>query len=228
MYPSAEITAATALGTPRPSRRATWALRLGLVGTALLLPVLALELLFRLAGPVLPGNYDTGIRLVRHPVYGHYHPPDHQLWIQRDEFTTHIETNAAGQRGKPVPIEKPAGTFRILVLGDSFVEAEQVQGCAHVGSMVAGMGVPGSRVRNAPAEIATELFATDAYLCDFEASIEEVDAEGRCPCQLGRVRRGTRCQQERDQGEPLRGGPHPGRSRRVGACYPLGQVSDSS
>ncbi len=45
--------------------------------------------------------------------------------------------------------------------------------------MVAGMGVPGSRVRNAPAEIAAELFATDAYLCDFEATVDEVDPEGR-------------------------------------------------
>jgi hypothetical protein len=78
------------------------------------------------AGPFVPGNYDTGIRLVRHPVYGHYHPPDHQLWIQRDEFTSHIQTNAAGQRGRNIPVEKPPGTYRILVLGDSFVEAEQV------------------------------------------------------------------------------------------------------
>jgi hypothetical protein len=103
-----------------------WGLRIGLILAALLLPVLLLEVLFRVAGPFLPGNYDTGVRLVRHPVYGHYHPPSHDLWIQRDEFTTHIHTNAAGQRGPDVPLAKPPGTFRILVLGDSFVEAEQV------------------------------------------------------------------------------------------------------
>jgi hypothetical protein len=65
-----------------------------------------------------------------------------------------------------------------------------------------------------------------------QASVEgrerEVDAEGRCPCQLGRVRRGTRCPQERDKGEPLRGGPQLGRSRRVGNCYLLAQLSDSN
>ena len=113
--------------SPHLSRRAVWPLRAGLILFALLLPVLLLEILFRVAGPILPGNYDTGIRLVRHPIYGHYHPTSHQLWIQRDEFTTHIETNAAGQRGREIPIPKPPGTFRILVLGDSFVEAEQVQ-----------------------------------------------------------------------------------------------------
>lgn len=125
---------ATRAGTPaaltarpaRASRRALWMARLGLALAALLLPVLAVELLLRAAGPVLPGNYDTGVRLVRHPVYGHYHPPDHALWIRRDEFTVHLRTNAAGQRGRPVPLAKPPGTFRILVLGDSFVEAEQV------------------------------------------------------------------------------------------------------
>lgn len=62
------------------------------------------------------------------------------------------------------------------------------------------MGVPGNRVRNAPPELASELFATDAYVCDFEATVAEVDAEtgrvcldrtafypggGGQPCDLG-------------------------------------------
>ena len=126
LSPDIPAALATPASQPRLSRRATWALRVALILSAFLLPVLALEVLFRVAGPFLPGNYDTGIRLVRHPVYGHYHPPDHQLWIQRDEFTTFIQTNAAGQRGKLVPHREAARTFRILVLGDSFVEAEQV------------------------------------------------------------------------------------------------------
>jgi hypothetical protein len=126
VHPSAELPPATGAQPPELSHRAVWALRLGLIVGAVLLPVLALEIAFRVAGPFVPGNYDTGIRLVRHPVYGHYHPPDHQLWIQRDEFTSHIRTNAAGQRGRSIPVEKPSGTYRILVLGDSFVEAEQV------------------------------------------------------------------------------------------------------
>jgi hypothetical protein len=100
--------------------------RLGIVVGALLLPVLLFEVLLRTAGPVLPGNYETDAWLVRHPVYGHYHPPSFRAWMKRDEFTTLIQTNEAGQRGRSVPIEKPAGTFRILVLGDSFVEAYQV------------------------------------------------------------------------------------------------------
>ena len=107
MHPGAKLSPAMPASVPTLSRRAIWALRIGLILAAFLLPVLALEVFFQIAGPFVPGNYDTGIRLVRHPVYGHYHPPDHQLWIQRDEFTTHVQTNAAGQRGRSVPIESP-------------------------------------------------------------------------------------------------------------------------
>ena len=102
------------------------AARLGLILGSLFLPVLLLETLFRVAGPFPPGNYDTGVWLVPHPLYGYYHPPDHATWIRRDELTTFVQTNAAGQRGRPVALAKPPGTFRILVLGDSFVEAVQV------------------------------------------------------------------------------------------------------
>jgi hypothetical protein len=42
------------------------------------------------------------------------------------KFVTHFQTNAAGQRGRPISLEKEPGTFRVLVLGDSFVEAAQV------------------------------------------------------------------------------------------------------
>jgi len=100
--------------------------RLALVCAALLLPILLFEVVLRALGPVLPGNYDTGAWLVRHPVYGHYHPTDFRGWIKRDEFTQLMQTNSVGQRGRSVPVEKASGTFRILVLGDSFVEAYQV------------------------------------------------------------------------------------------------------
>ena len=42
------------------------------------------------------------------------------------------------------------------------------------------MGVPGNPQEKAPAELAaTELFAVDAYRRDFEATVVEVDREGR-------------------------------------------------
>jgi hypothetical protein len=101
-------------------------LRLTLVVLALLLPLALLEAAFRLAGPFIPGNYDTGAYLTRHPRYGHYHPANYSGWIKRDEYVVHVQTNAERQRGPAIPFERTPGTFRILVLGDSFVEAVQV------------------------------------------------------------------------------------------------------
>lgn len=100
--------------------------RVALVGSALLLPLLVLELGLRIFGPFLPGNYETGAYLVRHPLYGHYHPENFSGWIKTDEYAVPIRTNREGQRGPDIPTAKPPGVFRILVLGDSFVEAVQV------------------------------------------------------------------------------------------------------
>lgn len=48
-------------------------------------------------------------------------------WTQEDrEFVVPVRINAAGRRDLDRAIAKPAGTFRILLLGDSFVEAMQV------------------------------------------------------------------------------------------------------
>ena len=102
------------------------AARLVLVLLAVLLPLATLEVAFRVAGPFIPGNYDTGSYLTRHPRYGHYHPASYSGWIKRDEYVVQIRTNAERQRGPAVPFERTPGTFRILVLGDSFVEAAQV------------------------------------------------------------------------------------------------------
>jgi hypothetical protein len=100
--------------------------RLLLVLLAVLVPLAALEVAFRVAGPFIPGNYDTGSYLTRHPRYGHYHPASYSGWIKRDEYVVQIRTNAERQRGPAVPFERAPGTYRILVLGDSFVEAAQV------------------------------------------------------------------------------------------------------
>lgn len=109
-----------------PVRGRLVAARLLLVLLAVLLPLVVLEVAFRVAGPFIPGNYDTGSYLTRHPRYGHYHPAGYSGWIKRDEYVVHLRTNAERQRGPSVPFERTSGTYRILVLGDSFVEAAQV------------------------------------------------------------------------------------------------------
>jgi hypothetical protein len=46
--------------------------------------------------------------------------------VQRGIFSTEIEVNSAGFRDREHSIEKQAGTRRVVLLGDSFLEAIQV------------------------------------------------------------------------------------------------------
>jgi len=54
-------------------------------------------------------------------------PDAHGWWTQEEhEFFVPVTINAAGRRDLDRPVAKAPGTFRILLLGDSFVEALQV------------------------------------------------------------------------------------------------------
>ncbi|PIQ76370.1 hypothetical protein COU78_05705 [Candidatus Peregrinibacteria bacterium CG10_big_fil_rev_8_21_14_0_10_49_24] len=55
-------------------------------------------------------------------------PPNAEWTIRKEEYTTSIRTNSLGFRGPEMPAEpKAEDELRILFLGDSFVEAKQVQ-----------------------------------------------------------------------------------------------------
>jgi hypothetical protein len=98
-----------------------------------------------LAGAVLAGfgiglaflTLEIGVRAL-HLVPSRFWQPDATLgtklipgasgwWTQEEhEFTVPVQINTQGRRDLERPIEKPAGSERILLLGDSFVEAMQV------------------------------------------------------------------------------------------------------
>src|SRR6266487_3808130 len=100
--------------------------RLGLLLGGLLAPLLVLELALRVLGPILPGNYEHGIWRVSHPVYGTFHVTGSTAWTRTPEFTVQLRFNNYGLRGPETTLQKPGGTRRVLLLGDSFVEAKQV------------------------------------------------------------------------------------------------------
>ena len=108
------------------SRRALWVARGLLVLLPILLLLVGLEVALRLFGPILPGNYTSGPYLERHPVYGFFHVPNYVGWQRSTEYFAWVRFNRLGLRDPRASYAKPPNTFRILLLGDSFMEAVQV------------------------------------------------------------------------------------------------------
>lgn len=62
-----------------------------------------------------------------HPDFGHFHRPNVEGWQRTSEYESYVSINKKGLRDRDFPYEKPEGTYRILVLGDSFTEGLQVE-----------------------------------------------------------------------------------------------------
>jgi len=61
------------------------------------------------------------------PALGWAKPPGDQAWLHRPEYDVHLAVNAHGLRGPDRGHEKPPGTGRVLLLGDSFTEGFTVR-----------------------------------------------------------------------------------------------------
>ena len=53
-------------------------------------------------------------------------PPGYRLDVDYEEFSYRWETNDQGLRYATIPLHKPAGTRRVFIVGDSFVDGEGV------------------------------------------------------------------------------------------------------
>jgi hypothetical protein len=114
---------------PSTLRTVGWRGRLLLVLFGLVIGLVAVELVLRLLGPRLPVVHSlTSIATFQtyHPVYGFFHRPGASGWIETPEFVSHVAINSRGLRERDIAPEKPAGMYRVLMLGDSFVEGAQV------------------------------------------------------------------------------------------------------
>lgn len=111
---------------PRHGDKRGYLLSVVAIMIGLALSLLIVEAALRL----LPAQQELGLESFSSPdaVLNHYHRPGfHGRYRSlRGEFDTEVTLNSRGLRDREYSISKPPGTFRILVLGDSMVEAAQV------------------------------------------------------------------------------------------------------
>ena len=100
-------------------------MRVVLIAFGLVVPLLLGEATVRVAGAIIPGDFQTVSFAEAHPEFGRRNKPG-AGWKKTSEFTSWIEINSKGLRGAEIDYPKPPGEFRILVTGDSFTFAEQV------------------------------------------------------------------------------------------------------
>lgn len=66
-------------------------------------------------------------RFIQHdPVYGASHIPGQAGYWTKAPEPVYVEINSHGFRGPDRPLDKPPGTYRIVIIGDSYVEAFSV------------------------------------------------------------------------------------------------------
>jgi hypothetical protein len=100
-----------------------------LAGAAVVAGLVVCELLLRLLGVNYP------VYVWTHPVRGVAHIPGAKS-VKQYAGHSWIEINSDGWRGPEVALEHPPGTFRIALLGDSYIEAFEVPFEKTVGELV--------------------------------------------------------------------------------------------
>lgn len=92
--------------------------------TGFLIGIISVELLVRVFNHFFP--FVNTKFWVSHKFYGIKYVPNKEGYYVRPEYKTFFKINSAGWRDAEHQKEKPTNTFRILILGDSFVESFQV------------------------------------------------------------------------------------------------------
>jgi hypothetical protein len=101
------------------STNSSWIKNIALAGASIAVTLALAEGALRVAGFSYPNFWQPD------PLTGSVLRPGMEGW-QRDEGRAYVKISAQGLRDREHTIAKPAGTYRIAVLGDSYAEAMQV------------------------------------------------------------------------------------------------------
>src|SRR4051812_10752854 len=101
------------------STRSSWIKNLAVALVSVAVALVLGEMALRVVGFSYPNFWRPD------PVVGTVLAPGMEGW-QRDEGSAYVKVSAQGLRDREHSVAKPAGTYRIAVLGDSYAEAMQV------------------------------------------------------------------------------------------------------
>lgn len=119
----------TSTNAPHRSRLREWALRLALVLSATLLVFAGLEVVARVLRAGQHGGKEEQEQAAyteRDPLLGWRKKAGIEAEYNRREYHTKVKTNSLGLRDPERVLDPPAETFRVLALGDSFLEGYTV------------------------------------------------------------------------------------------------------
>src|SRR2546421_174008 len=120
--PSATASCARTPRTPPSSRTmntsSSWIKNLSVVALSVAIALVLGEVALRVAGFAYPNFWEPD------PLTGSKLRPGMEGW-QKDEGQAYVKISSQGLRDREHPLAKPAGTYRIAVLGDSYSEATQ-------------------------------------------------------------------------------------------------------
>ena len=111
------------------SRLRPWLLNLTLALASTALALAGVEAAFRLAHRLAPRGKETRTRRIyteHDPLLGWHKRPGGRVLYHRPEYRTEVAINRHGLRDREREYTKAPGTFRVLGLGDSFVEGFMV------------------------------------------------------------------------------------------------------
>lgn len=143
---------------------------LGLIGLSLGLCAVVVEIAARAvvarAAPAPEGPHRPISRY--HPKLGWDKPPGGEQRIAREEYDVVVRINSKGLRGPELDYAKPAGTRRVLILGDSFGEGYYVAEEASARAVLESLLKTGSTCRYEVVNGATAGYSTDQEYLSFE------------------------------------------------------------
>src|SRR3954468_12868610 len=101
------------------STSSSWIKNAGVVAASLVIALALGEAALRVAGFAYPNFWQPD------PLTGSKLRPGMEGW-QKDEGKAYVKISSQGLRDREHAVAKPAGAYRIAVLGDSYAEAMQV------------------------------------------------------------------------------------------------------